>query len=66
MFERKNGATNFRLFQQKHRYSGAARADDLGKRARTVAERQFNIALQVSQVERLYLHLISELAACSI
>jgi glycosyltransferase involved in cell wall biosynthesis len=41
-------------------------ADDMGKRARKVAERQFDIAVQGSQVERLYQRLVSEQTASSI
>ena len=41
-------------------------ADDMGKRARRVAERQFDIGVQGSQVEWLYQHLVSEQAAPSI
>jgi glycosyltransferase involved in cell wall biosynthesis len=35
-------------------------ADDMGKRARRVAERQFDVAVQGSQIERVYRRLVSE------
>jgi glycosyltransferase involved in cell wall biosynthesis len=41
-------------------------ANEIGKRARNVAERQFDIAVQGSQVERLYQRLVSEQAVSSI
>ena len=41
-------------------------ANEMGRRARRVAERQFDIAVQGSQVERLYQRLVSEQAECSI
>jgi len=41
-------------------------ANDMGERARRVAERQFNIAVQGSQIERLYQRLVFEQAVPSI
>jgi glycosyltransferase involved in cell wall biosynthesis len=40
-------------------------ADEMGKRARRVAERQFDVAVQGSQIEQVYRCLVSEQAASS-
>jgi glycosyltransferase involved in cell wall biosynthesis len=40
-------------------------ADDMGRRARRVAERQFDVAVQGSQIERVYRQLVSgRIASC--
>lgn len=41
-------------------------ADDMGKRARRVAERQFDVAVQGSHIERVYRRLVSEQLASSV
>jgi glycosyltransferase involved in cell wall biosynthesis len=41
-------------------------ADDMGKRARRVAERQFDVAVQGSQIELLYRYLVSKRVVSSV